>query len=41
MELLLLSLFRKTTLQLTFFTKADYQLFKDSGMDTWSWLKNQ
>lgn len=31
----------KTTLKLMFFTEADYQLFKDSGMDTWSWLKDQ
>lgn len=28
----------KITTQLIFFTEADYQLFKETGMDTWSWL---
>jgi len=31
----------KTAVQLIFFAEADYQLFKDTGMETWSWLKDQ
>ena len=31
----------KITIQLIFFAEADYQLFKDTGMDTWSWLTDQ
>lgn len=27
------------TIQLIFFAEADYQLFKDTDLETWSWLK--
>lgn len=32
--------FKNETIDLYFFSEQDYQLFKDSGIATWSWLTN-